>query len=152
MTHRLLVRVVRWARNGHSGAPDSGCLKSASTENIFRPNPYFYVICETYPRGTIIYLSSTNVPKLLPPPCPPIPRPAATIRKPQCTSLVASHQRPLALDTTWIAYSCSIDSVESQLGAGLKRGEGRWGQGPHRHLYLWFIKGTIGSKRVAAVA
>ena len=48
MTHRLLVRVVRWARNGHSGAPDSGNLKSASTENIFRPNPYFYVIPVQY--------------------------------------------------------------------------------------------------------
>ena len=44
--------------------------------------------------------TSTNVPKLLPPPCPPIPRPAAAIRKPQGTSLVASHQRPLALDAT----------------------------------------------------
>ena len=46
---------------------------------------------------------------------------------PQGTPLVASHQRPLALDATWIACSCSIGSVESRLGAGLKRGEGRWG-------------------------
>ena len=47
MTHRLLVRVVGWARNGHSGRMYkiySGHLKSASTANIFRPNQDFYVI------------------------------------------------------------------------------------------------------------
>ena len=32
------------------------------------------------------------------------------------------------------------ESISRGAQKGRKRGEGRWGQGPHRHLYLWFIR------------